>query len=325
LRPFQPVVSNPHLLTILGNFWPRRIDLARFPERRRLYATEPGVQVLAIEQSPLCEPVAHLVLLHGLEGSHEAGYMVSMAQAALEAGYRVSRLNMRSCGGTEELAPTLYHAGLTSDLRCVLETVRSESSLPLFATGYSLGANVVLKLAGELGEGGRDLVSGFCAVSAPLDLAECVREISKFSNRLYEQRFVSRLKDRYGRRNQAMPEQFPADGLAAVRTVYEFDDRFTAKAFGFGTADNYYATQSSIGFLNGIRVPTLLIQAKDDPMIPFAVFETDALRRNPCLRLLAVEKGGHIGFIARSGPRFWQDGVILDWLAEQMASSARLV
>jgi len=301
------------------------MDVARFPERRRLYSTEPGVQVLAIEQSPLCEPVAHLVLLHGLEGSHEARYMVSMAQVALEAGYRVSRLNMRSCGGTEEFSPTLYHAGLTSDLRCVLETLRGESSHPLFATGYSLGANVVLKLAGELGETARGLVSGFCAVSAPLDLAACVREISKFSNRLYEQRFVSRLKDRYGRRHQAMPEQFPADGLAAVRTVYEFDDRFTARAFGFGTADNYYATQSSVGFLNGIRVPTLLIQAKDDPMIPFAVFEADALQQNPFLRLLAVENGGHIGFIARSGPRFWQDAVILDWLAEQMAAAARLV
>ena len=161
------------------------------------------------------------------------------------------------------------------------------------------------------------LLDGVCAVSAPIDLAACVREISKRSNRLYEQRFVGRLKERYGRRHLAMPEQFPADGLKSVRTVYEFDNRFTARSFGFGTADNYYATQSSLQFLEQIRVPTLMIQAKDDPMIPFEVYRHPAFQTNPYLRLLAVEHGGHLGFLSKNEPRFWLDGVLIEWLREQ--------
>lgn len=299
------------------------MDRERFPERRRLYQTEPGVEVMAVEQSPGVPAVGDLILVHGLEGSHEAGYMVSLAQAALEAGYRVSRLNMRSCGGTEELACTLYHAGLTSDLRRVIETLRTEGPGPLFLAGFSLGGNVVLKLAGELGDDAIGIVDGVCAVSTPIDLAACVREISRQRNRLYEWRFVGRLRDRYARRHRVMPDQFPARGLSRVRTVYEFDDRFTAPAFGFGTADSYYATQSSLKFLQGIRVPTLLVQAKDDPMIPFPVFENAGIERNPYLRLLAVEHGGHLGFLARSRPRFWQDPLILEWIAEQTAVASR--
>lgn len=316
MRPFDPIVSDPHLLTILGNFWPRRRDLTRFPETLRYYLTEPDVQVLVKEQSPSRGAIGELILVHGLEGSSEAGYMRSLAQAAVEAGFRANRLNMRSCGGTDHLCRTLYHAGLTADLRHVIESMRAEGRGPIYIAGFSLGANVVLKLAGELGEQGPDFLAGVCAVSTPIDLNACVMKMSEGRNRLYEWRFLVRLKERYRRRQRAMPALFPYRDLDKIRTVYTFDDQVTARAFGFGTADNYYATQSSLRFLPHIQVPTLLVQAKDDPLIPFRVFDAPAISQNPHIRLLAVEHGGHLGFLSRTAPRFWLDAVVVDWLSK---------
>ena len=182
--------------------------------------------------------------------------------------------------------------------------------------GDSLGGNIVLKLAGELGDRGNELFSGVCAVSAPIDLALSVRATGDRRNVLYRRRFVAKLKQRVRRRNRMAPDLFPLGPLAEVRTIYDFDDLYTAKIFGFGTADNYYRTQSSNQFLEHIRIPALLIQAKDDPMVPFAMYRHPALERNPHLRLLAVEHGGHLGFLARRHPRFWLDRVVTDWMAE---------
>ena len=150
LRPFVPYFRNPHLLTIAGNYWRRGVDERRFPVQAKFYDTEPGVQVLVHSQAPASEPVAQLILVHGLEGSSSAGYARSLAQAALEAGCATHRFNMRSCGGTEHLSGrTLYHSGQTSDLLAVIRQL--PSGAPIFLAGFSLGGNVVLKLAGELG------------------------------------------------------------------------------------------------------------------------------------------------------------------------------
>ena len=281
----------------------------------KLYDTEPGVQVRVQYQAPEGVPVAHLILVHGLEGSSEAGYARSLAQAALEAGCAVHRFNMRSCGGTEHLSGrTLYHSGQTSDLLAVIH--RLAGSAPVFLAGFSLGGNVVLKLAGELGESASDLIAGVMAISTPIDLAACVRELDKPSNRIYARRFVTRLKERVRAKERLTPGLFDLGGLDQVRDIYGFDDRFTAQAFGFGSADNYYATQSANQFLERIRVPTLVVQAKDDPLIPFAVYDHPAFSNNPNLRLLATEHGGHLGFISKTRPRFWLDQVLVNWVLE---------
>src|SRR5665213_2013318 len=162
MRPFEPLFSNPHVLTILGNFWPREYDFSRFPMESRFVRTDEDTQVLVQKQRPLAAPVGETVLLHGLEGNGESGYIRSMAWDALQAGFIVHRFHMRTCGGTAEQCKTLYHAGLTSDLRVFLEGRRG-SGLPLFLIGFSLGGNVALKLAGELGE--TDLIEGVCAIS----------------------------------------------------------------------------------------------------------------------------------------------------------------
>jgi predicted alpha/beta-fold hydrolase len=243
--------------------------------------------------------------------------MISMALALAQAGFVAHRVNMRSCGGTEHLTPTLYHSGLTVDLRTLLESFHAQGRGPLFLIGYSLGGNVVLKLAGELAERAQGLIAGVCACSTPIDLHASVRAIGKRSNWLYEQRFVKRLCARYRRRHAAAPERFPIDGINEVKTIYQFDDRFTAKAFGFGDAANYYRTQSSIGFLSSIQAPTLLLQAKDDPMIPFEVFTRAEVSSNPNLTLVATDHGGHLGFISDSSPRFWADEILTAWISAQ--------
>src|SRR5262249_11023686 len=148
----------------------------------RLYCTEPGVDVLVQSQYPDRPPAAEIVLVHGLEGSGEAGYIRSLSGAALRAGFASHRFHMRTCGGTERLSPTLYHAGLTSDLLSVLRQMAPESRGPLFLVGFSLGGNVVLKLAGELAETARPLLRGVCAVSAPLDLDACSRRMGGWDN-----------------------------------------------------------------------------------------------------------------------------------------------
>jgi predicted alpha/beta-fold hydrolase len=321
LQPFVPFFRNPHLLTIAGNYWRRDLDERRFPLETKFYDTEPGVQVLVHSQAPAGEPIAHLILVHGLEGSSSAGYARSLAQVALEAGCATHRFNMRSCGGTEHLSGrTLYHSGQTSDLLAVVQQISRQQlprNAPVFLAGFSLGGNVVLKLAGELGASASDLIAGVIATSTPIDLAACVRELDKPANIVYARRFLARLKERVRAKERLTPGLFDLTGLDRVRNIYEFDDRFTAQAFAFGSADNYYATQSANQFLDRIRVPTFLVQAKDDPLIPFAVYNHAAFSTNPHLRLLAVEHGGHLGFISKNRPRFWLDRVLVNWIMER--------
>ena len=300
---FKPLIRNPHLATLLANFWPREFDFSSFPVHESLIETEPGTQVLVHSQSPIEPSRGNLVLVHGLEGGASAGYMVSLAYCALRAGFAVHRFHMRTCGDTAHLCSTLYHAGLTSDLRVFLETLPG----PIFLTGFSLGGNVCLKLAGELGEQG--WLRGVCAVSTPIDLAAATRRMQDLENRIYERRFLKRMRARI-----VATGRYQAEDVERYQSLYAIDDAVTAPSFGFGTADNYYATQSSKRFLGAIRVPALLIQAEDDTFMPFAMFSDPAIAANPHLRLLALPHGGHLGFLSRRGHRFWLDEAIVSWL-----------
>jgi len=306
---FDPLVRSAHLQTILGHYWKRPDATAQFPVERRLFRTEPDVQVLVLTQRPPAEARGEIVMVHGLEGSGEAGYMRSLSATALHAGFAAHRFHMRTCGGTEALCRTLYHAGLTSDLAGVLRQLRAQGRAPAFLVGFSLGGNVVLKLAGELGAAAPDLIAGVCAASTPLDLHACARRIADPDNRVYEARFVRRMRQRLLATGRYREEQF-----AGLRSVLELDDHFTAPSFGFGNAANYYRTQSAIGYLPGIRVPTLMIQAKDDTFIPFAIYESDPVRGQPDIQLLVTEYGGHLGFVGRRPHRFWLDDAIMEWI-----------
>lgn len=306
--PFEPLFRNPHLLTVLGNFWPRNFDYAQYPEQRRLIRTDEDTQVLVQTQVPAGSSAGEVVLLHGLEGGGGAGYIRSLAWHALQSGFTTHRFHMRTCGGTETLCKTLYHGGLTSDLRSFLEQTRfARQPLPAFLIGFSLGGNVALKLAGELGE--TDLIHGVCAVSTPIDLGRGARRIGEIDNRIYERRFVKRMKQRL-----AATGRYTGEQLEPWQSIYDIDDNVTAPSFGFRNADHYYATQSSKEYLDSIRVPTLVIQSKDDTFVPFDMFDHPAFRTNPNLHLLATDHGGHLGFLSRRGPRFWVDTVAIEFL-----------
>ena len=271
------------------------------------------MQVLVQEQRPEGPVLGEIVLAHGLEGSGESGYMRSLAQAGLEAGYAINRFHMRTCGGTAHLCPTLYHAGLTSDLLSVLKQFEQQGRTPVFLAGFSLGGNVTLKLTGELGENALRLIAAACAVSTPIDLAACAKRLGRLDNRLYERRFVRRMRDRListGRYTKA--------DFRGLRSIFDIDDKITAPSFGFRDAEHYYATQSSNQFLDRIRVPTLVVQAIDDTFIPFDIFKHPAFESNPYLKLITPQSGGHLGFISRVKPRLWLDGEILEWFEAQV-------
>jgi predicted alpha/beta-fold hydrolase len=272
-----------------------------------LVRIDASTQVLVQTQRPEGAR-AEVVFVHGLEGSGNAGYIVSMAHACLAAGFVTHRFHMRTCGGTENLTNTLYHAGLTGDLRIFLEQ-RKAPRLPVFLVGFSLGGNVVLKLAGELGDAAQELISGVCAISTPIDLGACARRIGEPDNAVYERRFVKRMRERLIATGRYSEEQF-----RNAKTIYAIDDQITAPSFGFGTANNYYETQSANRFLDRIRIPALLIQARDDSFIPFAVFDHPAFGGNPHLTLVATEYGGHLGFLQRQGRRFWLDEAVTGWI-----------
>ena len=263
------------------------------------------MEVLVETQKPP-HPVGEMIMIHGLEGSSEAGYMRTLAHHCLENNLIAHRFHMRTCGGTEHLCKTLYHGGLTSDLLAYLTQLRS--TLPVFLTGFSLGGNVVLKLAGELGERGPDMLAGVCGVSAPIDLGMAARRISQRLNVFYQRRFVGRMRTRLTATGRYTEADF-----AGLKSLYEIDDKITAPSFGMGNAEDYYGTQSANRFLPAIRVPTLLIAAQDDPLIPFRMYEQAAPERNAFIRTIYPKHGGHLGFIARRKPRFWADETIVDW------------
>jgi hypothetical protein len=314
LQPFEPFFRNPHLATLAGNFWKRPEAGASEPV---IWETEPGVRVMAMTATQ-AGAIGDAILLHGLEGSHDSGYLRSLAPVLFAAGFNVHRLNMRGCGGTEGLSKTLYHSGLTADLRVLVERLKG----PIAIAGFSLGGNATLKFAGEMGEAIRGKVRAVAAVSVPLDLGACCRRMEAPDNWIYHQRFVRSLKARFLRRCAEHPDLYQPDGVDRIRSVWEFDDRITARYFGFGTAENYYRTQSAQAFLGGIGVPALVIHAIDDPLIPWAVYERqEAFRTNPYLQLRAVDHGGHVGFIARRTPRFWVDGVIRDHFLRNFAGT----
>lgn len=323
MEPFEPFFRNPHLSTIAGNFWSRPEVDARWPVEAVRYRTEPDVEVLVHSQRPDGPPRGEIILVHGLEGSSAAGYARSMSYAALQAGYVTHRFNMRSCGGTENFSTSNYHSGQTGDLLHVVKERREKSGLPIYLVGFSLGGNVVLKLAGELGDEAHRLLTAVCAVSTPIDLKACALALGKPENFIYERRFLARLRERIRLRHKQAPERYSLEPLKNVRSIYDFDNLYTGPLFGFGTADNYYATQSANKFIDKIRVPALVVQAKDDPLIPFQVYDHPAFRENPFLTLVAVEHGGHLGFIARNRPRFWLDGLVTGWLQEIGNKEAR--
>ncbi len=318
MQEFKPplLLRNPHLMTIASAFWHRRYAHLS-PSAPRLFETEPGTRVRAdCHWQQSAAEHATLLLLHGLEGSSDSGYILGTADKAFHAGFNVLRLNQRNCGGTEELTPTLYNSGLSCDARAVVHELIEQDRLPeIFAAGFSMGGNLVLKMAAEFGGSAPRELRAVAGICPSCDLGTCADAIGEPQNRIYERRFVKLLKARIVRKAALFPGRYALNGLGDVRTVRQFDDAITAKFCGFRDADDYYARSSALPLLGEIRVPTLLLTAQDDPMIPFPSFAAAKLNANPHITLEAPRHGGHCGFIAKkaSGERFWAEARIVEF------------
>jgi uncharacterized protein len=309
-------------MTIAAAFWRRKFPLlpAASP---RLFDVEAGTQMRGDchwQDEPRKHPT--LVLVHGLEGSSESGYMRGCAEKASAAGFNVVRLNQRNCGGTEHLTPTLYHSGRSADFRAVLAELIERDGLPaIFFAGFSMGGNLVLKMAGELGDSAPEELRGIVAVAPCFDLAACADALGEARNFLYNGHFVRKLKCRMRRKARMFAGIYSLDGMGRIGTVRDFDEMITAWYCGFEGADDYYARSSAMHVLAAIRRPTLMLTAQDDPFVPFSTFEREAIRENPNMRLVAPRYGGHCGFISEESgeERFWSEARIVEFCVEQAA------
>ena len=314
---FQPhrLLRNAHLMTLAGALLPRRAPMPR--PHDRLFEVEPGSQLLArCHWQPQPRQSPALAFVHGLEGSSESGYMRGAAAAAFAAGFSVLRINQRNCGGTERLTPTLYNSGLSADFRAILFELIEQDALPrIFFAGYSMGGNLVLKMAGELGPAAPPQLCGVCAVCPTLDLAACVDAIARPGNRLYQSHFVRDLKSRMRRKARLFPGRFEIHGLDRVRTVREFDDAITAPCCGYAGAAEYYQRASALRVIDRVAVPALIVTSKDDPVVPFEIFRSPQIVANPRIELMAPEFGGHCAFISHSrGPeRYWAEARLVEF------------
>jgi len=320
-RPFVPhrLFKRGDLQTLVAYFWPGRFSSRDLTgDEERLFEVEPGSQVLARcrwQMNAAEQPT--ILIWHGLGGSTASAYMLTTADKAFRAGCNVVRVNIRNCAETEHLTPTLSHAGLTADLRAVIDELICRDRLSrLFVAGFSLGGNLVLKLIGEYGEQAPPELIGACAVSPAIDLRASTDLISQRRNWIYQQTFVRRLKRRIRRKAELFPAEYDVSGLDRIRTIEQFDNRYVAPAFGFADADDYYANASSLPFIGSIRVPTLIIHAQDDPFIPFQPLCDLSVAANPYVLLLAPERGGHVAFISANSAdedRFWAENRLVEF------------
>jgi len=309
-------LHNRHLMTVVPHYWPRGNSLSGVPEVGRLFFIQPDTQLLGLcHWQPSRALVPTLILVHGLEGCSESHYMRGIAAKAYRAGLNVIRLNQRSCGGTEHLTPTLYNSGLSGDYRAVVRELAANDQLSrIWLVGYSMGGNLLLKAAGEMGGDGGTL-AGVIAVCPNIDPARCVEALEQPHNWIYHRHFLTRLKARLRRKADLLPGKWDLTGLDRIVRITEFDDRYTAPDGGYRNAADYYDRAGARHVLDGINVPALIITAQDDPFIPYSIFELEAIKRNPRIRFVAPRYGGHCGFLqkrTKGEDLFWAENRIID-------------
>ena len=299
--PFRPAwwARGPHIQTLYGKLF-RRVPLA--PTRLERWDTPDGDFVDLVRLAPAAESSPHLLLLHGLEGGQRSHYAQGLFGEARRLGWGMDLLLHRSCGPEPNRLRRFYHSGETGDLAFVLDRLGAERPrAPIGLCGVSLGGNVLLKFLGERGARGEGVpaVRGAVAISVPYDLARGSRHISRGFARVYETHFLQSLRRKVEAKRARFPDLVEPERLRRVRTLWDFDDVVTAPVHGFRDAEDYYARSSSLRYLDGVRVPTLLLSAVDDPFLPPEVLDEvrAAARDNPALQLEFSPRGGHVGFV----------------------------
>ena len=298
---FRPRFTGGHVQTLYA--WARPRTFPRLPVPvDRYFDVAADARVLAHchwHHRPDEHPT--LVLLHGLEGSSLAHYMGGMADKAWTRGWNVVRLNQRNCADTEHLSRGLYHSGLTGDPLFVLrELIARDGIRAIAVAGYSLGGNLALKLAGDLGESAPAELKAVCAVSPTMDLTVCVEALERPSNLAYQWNFVRRLRARMRRKAAVVPGVFALEPLQRIWTVRQFDEAYTAPHHGFRDAADYYYRASAMRVVHRIAVPALILTAEDDPFVPIAPFRHPDVTGNPWVTSIVTRHGGHCAFVEQA-------------------------
>ncbi len=322
-KAFVPhrLITKGDAQTIGAFLWPARLRARdETQDEARLFDVTADTKVLARCRWQT-ERQAHptLVLWHGMEGSVASAYMLTTAAKAFLAGFNVVRMNFRNCGGTEHLTPTLYHGGLTDDLRAVLDELINKDGLSqIVIAGFSLGGNQVLKLAGEYGDQPPSKLKGVVAISPSINLRAGCDLLMQPRNWLYQQDFLYYLKRKIKAKQKLFPELYDTTGLRSIRTLEQYDARYVAPSFGFADVNDYYARASALPVINRIRTPTLIIHAADDPFIPIAPVRDAAVTGNPYILAIVTEHGGHVAFISADPvgeDRFWAENRLVEFAA----------
>src|SRR6266852_2860097 len=311
-------LRNGHAMTIAAAYWPRRFALPK--AEARLFRVAEDSQLLAAchWQEGKRKDVPVIAIVHGLEGSCDSNYVLGIAEKAYQRGLHVVRLNQRNCGGSEKFTPTLYNSGLSEDYRAVFEELtEGDGFTQVFFAGYSMGGNLVTKMAGEYGDAAPRALRGGCGICPAIDLAASADALGKRNNYFYQRRFVLGLNARYARKVELFPERYSRNGFGPIRTVREFDDAITAPQFGYRDAQEYYEAAGAKRLVDKVRVPLLLITAKDDPFVPFEAIRASGAEKNLAIEFVATKQGGHCGFISNenSSGRFWAEQRVVEFCA----------
>jgi uncharacterized protein len=305
-----------HIQTLASYFLPRRIPLPS--AEARLIEVEPDAQVLChYHWQRDREAALTVIVVHGLEGSSDSQYMLGIAAKGLAAGMNVVRMNQRNCGGTDRLSPTLYHSGRSQDVAAVAQNLLEQDRISRFAlVGYSMGGNLVLKLAGEWGRTGPPEFRAVAAVCPSMNLAASADALHLPGNRVYEYHFMWKLRGRLRAKAQLFPEVFDTSRLRGLTSLRDFDDKITAYYCGFEGASDYYERSAAANVVDRIAVPALILHAANDPFIRILPETREKLLSNPNITFVETEDGGHCSFLAEpdGDDGRWAERQVLEFL-----------
>jgi uncharacterized protein len=303
-RPFEAKqwLRGGHVQTIASFLIPRRIHLP--PPEERLVEVVPGIKIRCWCYWQKSEEdrtkALTLIVVHGLEGSTDSQYMTGVARNGLAAGMNVVLMNQRNCGGMDRCAPTLYNSSLSGDVAAVARNVVEHDGVSRFALiGFSMGGNLVLKLAGEWGSNRPAEFRAVAAVCPAMDLAASADALHEPANRIYELYFLWQLFRRFRNKAKLFPNHFDASRLRGVSTLRLFDDRVTAHYCGFTGADDYYARAAAANVVHRIAVPALIIHAANDPFIRVKEGTRRRIAANTNINYVETQDGGHCAFIGQ--------------------------
>ena len=318
IPPFEsiPLLDDGHLQTIAGRYWPQLPD--RKPNASHTITLPDDDKLLVMENRPKqWKPGNRIVMLfHGITGSHLSTYMIRLTRKLTDSGHLVLRVNFRNCGPGLGLSKKISHSGRSEDAREVLKWATQHfPDSPITMVGFSLGGNIILKMAGEDPASLLGSLDSMVAISAPIHLTKCIDQFLLPKNHRFNQHFVSELIKTVSHIHNTYPELAKPD-LSQVKTIIDFDEHYTAPYNGFSSLEDYYEQSSSLTLIPSIKIPTLILGALDDPFVNTECYK-EIPQRHP-LHLVLTEQGGHLAFLGKTDQLWnirWMDTLIQRWIA----------